>query len=66
MATERIELAKAHYRAFSAGDRDAVEGLLGEEFEFHSPADEQGLDRAGWFSAAGRAPAASRSSSSSA
>jgi ketosteroid isomerase-like protein len=49
MATDRKELAKAHYRAFAAGDRETVEGLLGEEFEFHSPADEQGLDRAGWF-----------------
>lgn len=49
MAKDRIELAKAHYRAFSTGDRAAVEELLGEEFEFHSPADEQGLDRAGWF-----------------
>ena len=49
MATDRKELAKAHYRAFSARDRATAEGLLGEEFEFHSPADEQGLDRAGWF-----------------
>jgi ketosteroid isomerase-like protein len=49
MVTDRKELAKAHYRAFSAGDRETVEGLLGEEFEFHSPADGQGLDRAGWF-----------------
>ncbi|HVV90179.1 MAG TPA: nuclear transport factor 2 family protein [Solirubrobacterales bacterium] len=49
MAKDRIELAKAHYRAFSTGDRATVEELLAEEFEFHSPADEQGLDRAGWF-----------------
>ncbi len=49
MSTDRKELAKAHYRAFSAEDRETVEGLLGEEFEFHSPADERGLDRAGWF-----------------
>ncbi len=49
MAKDRIELAKTHYRAFAAGDREAIEELLGERFEFHSPADEAGLDRAGWF-----------------
>ena len=49
MAKDRIGMAKGMYRAFSAGDREAIEGLLGEEFEFHSPADEEGLDRAGWF-----------------
>jgi ketosteroid isomerase-like protein len=49
MARDRIEMAKEHYRAFAAGDRETVEGLIGEEFEFHSPADEQGLDREGWF-----------------
>jgi ketosteroid isomerase-like protein len=49
MAKDRIELAKANYLAFAAGDRDAIEELLGEPFEFHSPADEAGLDREGWF-----------------
>jgi ketosteroid isomerase-like protein len=49
MAKDRIEMAKENYRAFTAGDRKAMEGLLGESFEFHSPADEQGLDREGWF-----------------
>jgi len=49
MARDRIEMAKAHYLAFAAGDRGAVEELIGPEFEFHSPADEQGLDREGWF-----------------
>lgn len=49
MAKDRVELAKAMYLAFSAGDREAVEELIGPEFEFHSPADEQGLDREGWF-----------------
>jgi hypothetical protein len=49
VATDRIERAKAMYRAFSAGDREAIEELIGEPFEFHSPADEKGLDRDGWF-----------------
>ena len=49
MAEDRIEQAKAMYRAFAAGDREAIEDLLGAEFDFHSPADEQGLDREGWF-----------------
>jgi ketosteroid isomerase-like protein len=49
MAKDRIDMAKETYRAFAAGDREAIEGLIGPEFEFHSPADEQGLDRDGWF-----------------
>lgn len=49
MAKDRIELAKEAYRAFAAGDREAIEGLIGAEFEFHSPADERGLDREGYF-----------------
>jgi hypothetical protein len=49
MGRDRIEMAKESYRAFAAGDRDAIEGLIGAEFEFHSPADAQGLDREGWF-----------------
>jgi predicted SnoaL-like aldol condensation-catalyzing enzyme len=49
MARDRVEMAKEMYRAFAAGEREVVEGLIGEPFEFHSPADEQGLDRAGWF-----------------
>ncbi|MBS1887683.1 MAG: nuclear transport factor 2 family protein [Actinobacteria bacterium] len=46
---DRIELAKAGYRAFAAGDRQAMEGLLGAGFEFRSPADAEGLDREGYF-----------------
>jgi ketosteroid isomerase-like protein len=49
MARDRIEMAKENYRAFAAGDREAIEGLMGDPFEFHSPADEAGLDREGWF-----------------
>jgi hypothetical protein len=49
LAKDRIELAKANYLAFAAEDRARAEELIGEPFEFHSPADEGGLDRAGWF-----------------
>lgn len=49
MPKDRIELAKSNYLAFSAGDRETAEELIGEPFEFHSPADEAGLDRDGWF-----------------
>jgi ketosteroid isomerase-like protein len=41
-------LARELYLAFAAGDRDAVEGLLSEDFEFSSPVD-PALDRAGFF-----------------
>jgi ketosteroid isomerase-like protein len=49
VAKDRIEMTKDHYRAVAAGDRKKVEGSIGEEFEFHSPADEEELDREGWF-----------------
>jgi ketosteroid isomerase-like protein len=49
MAKDRIELAKATYRAFATGDRELIEELIGDDFDFHSPADEAGLDRAGYF-----------------
>ncbi len=49
MARDRIELAKAVYRAYAEADREAIEGLMAEEFSFVSPADPQGLDRAGYF-----------------
>jgi predicted SnoaL-like aldol condensation-catalyzing enzyme len=45
----RIELAKACYRAYETGDRELIEELIGPELTFHSPADEDGLDRAGYF-----------------
>jgi hypothetical protein len=47
--SERIGLAEAAYRAYEKGDRELIEGLIGPEFTFHSPADPQGLDRAGYF-----------------
>ena len=49
MAKDRIELAKACYRAYETGDRDLIEGLIGADFSFISPADPQGLDRDGYF-----------------
>jgi SnoaL-like domain len=49
MAGDKIEMAKACYRAYEAGDRKAIERLIGAEFLFVSPADPQGLDRAGYF-----------------
>ena len=36
------------YRAFAAGDRDAVERMLSDDFVFSSPPDPR-LDRAGYF-----------------
>ena len=48
MTRDLDELAKAMYIAFAAGDRDTVERLLADDFEFHSPPDPQ-LDRAGYF-----------------
>lgn len=49
MSEDRISLAKAVYRAYETGDRDLIETLIAPEFTFHSPADEAGLDRAGYF-----------------
>ncbi len=45
---DRVERARSLYRAFSAGDREAVEALLAPGFRFHSPPDPD-LDRAGYF-----------------
>lgn len=49
MPKNRIELAKACYHAYEKGDRELIEALIAPEFTFHSPADEGGLDRAGYF-----------------
>lgn len=48
MTERKTSLARELYLAFAAGDRDAVEGLLSEDFEFSSPVD-PALDRAGFF-----------------
>ena len=47
-ANDRLKLARDSYTAFAAGDRDAVDGLLANDFTFFSPPD-PGLDRAGYF-----------------
>lgn len=49
MPKDRIELAKACYRAYENGDRELIEELIAPKFTFHSPADEQGLDRDAYF-----------------
>jgi hypothetical protein len=49
MPKDRIELAKACYRAYETRDRELIEELIAPEFSFHSPADEGGLDREGYF-----------------
>ncbi len=45
---DRLERARDMYRAFSSGDRAAVERCLSDDFSFSSPVD-VGLDRAGYF-----------------
>ena len=45
---DRLELARAVYRAYEAGDRDVVEALLTDDFTFFSPPD-PGIDRAAYF-----------------
>jgi ketosteroid isomerase-like protein len=49
MPKDRTELAQAVYLAFATADREAIEALIAPEFSFTSPADPQGLDRAGYF-----------------
>jgi hypothetical protein len=44
----RPQRARELYLAFAAGDREAVEEMLSEDFTFSSPVD-VGLDRAGFF-----------------
>ena len=46
--SDRRQLARDVYEAFAAADRDAIERLLADDFEFHSPPDPH-LDRAGYF-----------------
>lgn len=45
---DRAHQARALYEAFAAGDRDFVDTILSNDFEFSSPLD-VGLDRAGYF-----------------
>ena len=46
--SDRVKRARELYLAFAAGDRDAVDGILADDFTFSSPVD-VGLDRAGYF-----------------
>jgi ketosteroid isomerase-like protein len=45
---DHLEAAREMYRAFAAGDRATVEGLLSDNFTLSSPPD-PALDRAGYF-----------------
>lgn len=47
-ANPGISRVRELYLAFAAGDRDAVERLLSDDFTFSSPVDPR-LDRAGYF-----------------
>lgn len=46
--SERLERARAAYRAYVSGDRPLIEGLLADELLFYSPAD-PGIDRERYF-----------------
>ena len=48
MQENRVEIARDLYRAFAAGDREAIERILAPNLRFHSPPDPD-LDRAGYF-----------------
>ena len=39
--TDRKALARQVYEAFAAADRDLIERLLADDFEFHAPPDPQ-------------------------
>ena len=45
---DRLEVARATYRAYESGDRRVVEECLTSDFVFYSPAD-VGIDRATYF-----------------
>ena len=45
---DRVALARASYRAYETGDRDAIDALLTGDFTFYSPPD-PGIDRAAYF-----------------
>ena len=48
MPTDLTALARACYRAYETGDREAIEALVAQDFAFWSPQDD-GLDRATYF-----------------
>jgi ketosteroid isomerase-like protein len=45
---DRTALARASYRAYETGDREALEHLIADDFAFWSPHDD-GIDRATYF-----------------
>ena len=47
-SSDRIDITRTVYRAFVAGERQVIEGLLAPDFVFFSPPD-PGLDREGYF-----------------
>jgi ketosteroid isomerase-like protein len=47
-SNDRIRLARACYEAYENDDRDALEGLIADDFAFWSPQD-AGIDRATYF-----------------
>ena len=45
---DRLQLARTMYEAFASGDRNVIEELLSDDFEFFSPPD-PGIDRERYF-----------------
>ena len=45
---DRLELARAAYRAYESGDRELIESLLADDLTFYSPPD-PGIDREQYF-----------------
>jgi len=45
---DRIQLARAMYTAYETGDRETVERIVADDFEFFAPPD-PGIDRATYF-----------------
>ena len=45
---DRVRLARACYQTYETGDREALDGLLADDFRFSSPTD-VGIDRATYF-----------------
>ena len=46
--TNRLDLARASYKAYESGDRRVLEGLLADDFTFSSP-DDVAIDRTTYF-----------------
>jgi ketosteroid isomerase-like protein len=47
-AKDRLQTVRDNFSAYESGDRDAVEGILADDFTFYSPPD-PGIDRTGYF-----------------